>query len=352
MSVIPAADNPWGVDVLDLRASALGWQSTTRSQEVAERFGALRGEDGRAFAGAEPEAPDALEADGALVYPADPELTDGVLFAAAAMEDKWALFLVEGRLVVVRSWTGEVAIVADAALADGSLHLSRVRGRTWLAEPSPTGLVRELDALVRNHAWDEPWPVPLEPPLEASDALAQTVFVVWGRRGQFASVDAPSPRAPAHPLRSTTPLHRALVRRDRAAVDALLAEGRPPGARCRRGLPTLTWALSDLELMGCLVDAGCPVDVRSDEGATALMNAVQAGSDEAVAWLLARGADADARDLRGFTALHRAAELGHAACAVHLLDAGADPTLEAHGHTPCSLAAGAGNDEVAALLGG
>ena len=59
-----------------------------------------------------------------------------------------------------------------------------------------------------------------------------------------------------------------------------------------------------------LLERGSPVDVRSVEGATPLMNAAQARSVEKVAFLLDRGADPDATDQRGFTALHRAAEMG------------------------------------------
>jgi ankyrin repeat protein len=91
-------------------------------------------------------------------------------------------------------------------------------------------------------------------------------------------------------------------------------------------------------MVNLLLERGSPVDVRSTEGATPLMNAVQQGSVEKATLLLDRGADPDAKDSRGFTALHRAAEMGQTQLAELLLRRGAAPSPEAAGHTPRSLA--------------
>lgn len=102
--------------------------------------------------------------------------------------------------------------------------------------------------------------------------------------------------------------------------------------------------------MTFLLDRGSPVDVRSDEGATPLMNAVQSARIEMVRLLLDRGADANARDLRGYTALHRAAEMGHIDITQLLLDRGATPNLETDGHTPRSLAERRNRSDVVSVL--
>lgn len=98
------------------------------------------------------------------------------------------------------------------------------------------------------------------------------------------------------------------------------------------------------------LDRGACVDVRSDQGATPLMNAVQAASMESTKLLLDRGADANARDGRGFTALHRAAEMGLADIVRLLLDRGATVEVDAEGRTPRSLAEGRDRNDVLAML--
>ena len=103
-------------------------------------------------------------------------------------------------------------------------------------------------------------------------------------------------------------------------------------------------------MLATLIEAGCYVDVRSDEGATVLMTAAQSDDPERLNFLLNRGADPNAVDLRGFTALHRAAEMGHKAAVESLLKGGASPTVEAQGHTPISLAQARGQDEIVTLL--
>lgn len=99
-----------------------------------------------------------------------------------------------------------------------------------------------------------------------------------------------------------------------------------------------------------LLDRGPPADVRSAEGATPLMNAVQSTRLDAVNLLLDRGADANARDDRGFTALHRAAEMGLVDIVRLLLERGAEPGPEAAGHTPRAFAQERGHADVLALL--
>jgi ankyrin repeat protein len=103
-------------------------------------------------------------------------------------------------------------------------------------------------------------------------------------------------------------------------------------------------------MLDFLLARGTAIDVRSTEGATALLTESQAEKPRHVAWLLERGADPNARDRRGFTALHRAAERGHREVVDLLLAKGADPRVEAEGHTPRSLAEGRGHAEIVRRL--
>jgi ankyrin repeat protein len=104
-------------------------------------------------------------------------------------------------------------------------------------------------------------------------------------------------------------------------------------------------------MVSWILEHGGEVDVRSDEGATALMTAVQGKDLGHVATLIERKADINAKDARGFTALHRAAEMGHEEAVRVLLRSGANPNIEAEGHTALSLAKLRGNDALVSLLG-
>ena len=99
-----------------------------------------------------------------------------------------------------------------------------------------------------------------------------------------------------------------------------------------------------------LLERGSPVDVRSAEGATPLMNAIQTGTARQVNFLLDHGADPNAADARGFTALHRAAEMGKVDLAKILLARGAVVGVEAQGHTPLSFARTRNHEAIIKLL--
>lgn len=269
------------------------------------------------------------------------------------MEHKWALYFHRGQIICIRSWTHRVEVLADARIDGEFLEITTVRGTFVFEDEEPEFTVRVLDFLLRSHALDMIYPVPLPPgPLPSGIEQDLQQAAIWcmscfGNRAHFATsypvVDSP----PKHPLRTHSLLHIAVARGDTARVKELLDAGMPADLLARDGLAPIHWTLTrdDPAMLSLLLEYGSPVDVRSAEGATPLMNAVQSRQIEKVANLLDHGADPNAADERGFTALHRAAEMGEREIVRLLLDRGASPYLEAQGHTPRSLAAA--RDEVA-----
>lgn len=71
-----------------------------------------------------------------------------------------------------------------------------------------------------------------------------------------------------------------------------------------------------------LVDSGCSVDMRNEEGQTALMYAVANGKIEIVDYLIASGCDVEASCKSGNRAIMDAAFCGEAVCLGRLLAAG------------------------------
>ena len=155
---------------------------------------------------------------------------------------------------------------------------------------------------------------------------------------------------PEKALRTDSRLFHAVLREDLAAARAALESGIPPDLLGKDGLAALHSATGNPDMVLLLLESGCPVDVRSDEDATPLMNAAQAGDFEMSRQLLDYGANPNAADHRGFIALHRAAERGHFEVAEILLARGASPEPEAQGYTALSLASLTKQPKLIALL--
>jgi hypothetical protein len=348
---VEAADNPWGVRVLDVRPVTQTMLSTSTNRQYAANAISFGQDDGTGFIGKEPPVTRSVEAN--LRFPIDRLLAEGVLFVPDEMEHKWALFYHRGEIICVRSWLRQVWAIARVEQYQDHIKVTAVRGTFGAEDEDPEFTVRVLDYLLRSHALDTVYPAPLPVGKEKDPrAAAMWCMSMFGNRAFFATPHQVVRCDPDKPLRTQSLLHIAVVRGDVPMIEAKLAAGVPIDLLASDGLAPLHWGLArdDPAIMTLLLDRGSPVDVRSAEGATPLMNAVQSASLEKVAFLLDHGADVNARDRRGFTALHRAAEMGHVDVTRMLLDRGASPNPEAEGHTPRSLAEARGETGIVALL--
>jgi len=331
----------WGVPLLDLRKSAAETTAVTSSREIAELFVQLQDEDGQFLRGQSVEGPE-LPCD--LRYPTDGPLQDGILFTAAAMEDKWALYHYDRHLYAIRSWTGKLCVVADTRQEPDALVLTRVRGDMGLG---PEMLVRSLDFLIRSHVLGQPFPAPLEGEPDLDTPLRY--FSLFGRRAQCASLLPPVAKCP--PLRSISLLHLACVRDQGEQVENCVARGFSLEAWAKDGKTPLQWAVvgGSGHIVRQMLRLGAKVDGRGSAGDTPLMTAVETERSELVDLLLELEAEAHLSDSNGFTALHRAAEMNQPSVVARLVRAGADPQAASfqEGITPIDLAA---TPEIAALL--
>ena len=348
---IEAADNPWGVRVLDVRPVTLTMRSASADPQCAANAVSFRQDDGRSFLGEAP--PSRRIAEASLRFPIDRILAEGVLFVPSEMEHKWALYYHRGEVICVRSWLRKVQVVARVEQRHDHVEIIQVRGTFGAEEEEPEFTIRLLDYLVRSHALDTVYPAPLPTGLEADpQAAAMWCMSMFGNRALIATPHRFVRLDPDRPLRAHSLLHIAVARGNLPAIDEYLAAGVPIDLLAGDGLTPLHWALAsaDPAIMALLLDRGSPVDARSAEGATPLMNAVQDGSIETVRFLIDHRADVNARDRRGFTALHRAAEMGHLGVTQLLLDRGASPNPDAEGHTPRSLADKRNRKDIVAVL--
>src|SRR6516162_299164 len=112
----------------------------------------------------------------------------------------------------------------------------------------------------------------------------------------------------------TTPLHRAVLAGDRAAVEKLLRSGANPSAATRYGVTPLSIAAGNgnAEIIERLLKAGGDPKAVLPGGQTLLMTAVRSGNPDAVRMFLENGGDPNAREaMNGETALMWAAAENH-----------------------------------------
>jgi len=107
----------------------------------------------------------------------------------------------------------------------------------------------------------------------------------------------------------------------------------------------------DLETTKLFLAAGISPDARDEEGATVLMQAVQAGDLRIIEALLSNGADVNARVTNNSTALHLAMLVGNNDSGRLLIRKGADVNAgNNEGETPLMIAALKGYPENVKLL--
>ena len=343
---IEAADNRWRVRVLDVRPRTLGSLSMSADPQMAANAVSYGGETGKSFASEEPVVDRHVA--GSLRFRAPSILVDGALFIPREMEDKWALFVHGGALIVVRGWQRKVFLRATLRTKDGFVDVCQVRGAIWNDEEPPEYTLQALDFLLRTHALRLLWPAPLLHSDQASDEqLAIQCMSGFGRQASYACIHAPARDVPKRPLRTMSALHLAVMRKDLAGAQAALAAGVPVNQPDPFGASPLQYVAEPGSLLDLLVERGADANLAADDGTTPLMAATQSRRSALVSALLALHARADDVDARGFSALHRAAEMGQADIIHSLLAHGADPDRVAAGeHTPRTLARARGHESL------
>jgi hypothetical protein len=167
---IKAAETPWGVPVLDVRAVTQNMISTSADPQCAANAISFGRDDGSAFAADEPVSPRVI---GALMrFRVSAPLPDGALFRPREMEHKWAIFHRQQRILFVRSWTRKLHAIAELTPHEGYVEINRIRGVFTDTEESPLFTTMAADFLLRSHALGMVYPAPLPEGLEQSPLKA------------------------------------------------------------------------------------------------------------------------------------------------------------------------------------
>lgn len=175
---IPAADNPYGVDLWDCAAFTQSRISGSEDPAVASCFVRLRSSTGEEHRGKAPANASVIEC--ALHYVREGDVTDGPLFKAREMEDKWDLYVFGPHLYFARSWTGELVYRATIRLEPSRLEITRIESA---GGQHPEYSRRSVDYLVKSHVFGAvvPHPLPQELPADPMQ-IAAFSFATFGRR--------------------------------------------------------------------------------------------------------------------------------------------------------------------------
>ena len=183
-----AADaNPFGVRVLDCQPMVNGMPAI-QEPAAAARFAELRSLDGTSLREQHPEDPILIAC--ALQLPFARPASEGVVFRAEVMEDRWDLFLIEGWLYFVRSWSGQLVYRASVRFEPGRAFVRAIEAPGEAAHEDPAFCVREVDYLIKSHALEAMVPHPLPAGLPSDPKqIALFSFSRHGRRGCLATYE-------------------------------------------------------------------------------------------------------------------------------------------------------------------
>src|SRR5579859_5414937 len=186
---LDASESPFGVRVLDCRSVAHRMISTSKSPEVLGYFASQEALRGEQFRTAPPPNSQAFAMDLRYSGFCIPE-TEGPVYLAQVMEDKWDIFRFGDVLFFVRSWSGTLVHRARFAAPNGGLVIAEVSTEASRASSDP-GLRKitrcEIDFLLRTHLHRERVPAPLPPEVAGSTAPESVAMLAFGRFGRWAS---------------------------------------------------------------------------------------------------------------------------------------------------------------------
>jgi len=346
---IDSEQNPWGLKILDLRPISQTMLSTSKDPKMATNAISYSQEDGTSFKDYVPKSDRVISSN--LTIPTDGKLEEGVLFNPSTMENKWAIYFMNNRLIFIRSWLREAFVVAKTTQENGQIKITEITGEFTDNESSKM-TESILMFLLFSHSLNETIPAPIPKDLSVNtDQAGMWAFSTYGNMAHLGYFGEDFNYKTDLKLRTHSLLHIAVARGDIDKINTELDRNANINCLAGDGLSTLQWAMAtDSNILSLLLKKGANPDTKSTEGATPLMNAVQSDKLEHLNILIEHKANLNAKDNRGFTALHRASEMGRSEMVRILLENGADKNAEAEGHTPLSLAIAMKNEEIIKLL--
>jgi hypothetical protein len=170
-------ENPFNVRVLDVRPLTQTVTSMTENRDIAKSFVDLRQCDGSRLLKIEIEGVVRVPCE--LSLPFGNGLSEGPIFKASEMEDKWDIYVYDSVFYFARSWAGNLIYRAPFRFNDGVVRISAI-------ESSP-GHVQKADQtvyfLLVSHVLGQSFPNPIPDETENdAEQIAWQSFASFGRK--------------------------------------------------------------------------------------------------------------------------------------------------------------------------
>jgi len=188
VSWLEAHQNPFGIRVLDYRSFSKSALCFAPDSGVAEKFLKLRNSAGENHRNQLPK--NALHIKCNLRYNFEEKITDGSVFVAEVMQDRWNIYLYEDFLYFTNSWSGELLIRAGVDFKDNEFIVSVIDIRSDLAKRDKSLAVRQADYLIKSHLCrcEVPSPLPKNFPNDPKQ-IALYSFSFYGRMSSYATYE-------------------------------------------------------------------------------------------------------------------------------------------------------------------
>jgi hypothetical protein len=174
--------------LLDCGPFTLSVRVTSTDEKVDERFANSRTQDGLSFINNRPNHPAAFAAD--YTFPWRSDISDGPLFRAKTLEDRYDIFHHHGQLLLVRSWSQALAMRVAIEPRPEHIKLAEIEYDASRYANDDFAL-QALEFLLKSHCFDMVVPHPLHPKLdpESEYAILSYSFSEFGRRGWHGTFD-------------------------------------------------------------------------------------------------------------------------------------------------------------------
>lgn len=345
--------NPFEFRILNLMSVAFGLTAFSEDEACAARAASWGKDLDYAFdcSKLENEAEHPCQ----LSYPCAESLSDGLIYTPESMDQKWVLAYQKGRIILARSWTGEVEAIIETDKEAEVLTLTTIK-----VNPGPPlefygDLVETVDWVIRTHALGQK--IPMKVSSAALEAIEQNPVITFSHFGKmlFCVSRQWTPPKPTTPIRSDGALLSAFRRRSIPDMKTALESGCDINTpHSFHGFTILHIAMieGETETIQFLIKKNADVNALDDRRAAPLGVGIVHGAPlETLKLLVEKGADIHASNVDGFNYLHASAEINRIETITWLLDSGIDINSQTgNGLCPLHIASALGHVQAAKEL--